>query len=429
MRRNSSLRSVQSSPPLRDRHDVLVVGAGPAGIATAIHLHRHGIKVTVVDKSSFPRDKCCGDGLTTGALRLLDELDFEPTTVASWTECHDVVLRSPTGKLVQLQLPRGNGQFAAIAPRKELDAALVQHARGLGIDVIEGVTFERILGCGDGNVTVVLDPLGERTFSWIVAADGMWSAVRKGLGANLPDYLGDWHAFRQYATNVTGPAKEKLFVWFDEDLLPGYAWSFPLQGGRANVGFGILRGSKSSPAEMKSQWQSLLQRPHVRAALGDGAEMVDRVTAWPIPARVTSATLSAPGVVFIGDAACVTDSLTGEGIGQALLSGKLAAEAIAHTLPGDLLTAGRKYERAMRKEFFADHRMSVILGKILAHPIGARGALRAANLTNWTRRNFVRWMFEDEPRSIITTPSRWHRKFLKRPGAYASRGSANRDIV
>ncbi len=429
MGRNSSLRFVQSIPPLRDRHDVLVVGAGPAGIAAAIHLHRRGARVTVIDKATFPRDKCCGDGLTTGALRLLDELDFEPRTVASWTECHDVILRSPTGKVVQLRLPEGNGQFAAIAPRKELDHALVQHARHMGIEVIEGVSFERITGYDNGKVQVVLDPIGERTYSWIVAADGMWSSVRKGLGANLPDYLGDWHAFRQYATNVTGPAKEKLFVWFDEDLLPGYAWSFPLQGGRANVGFGILRGSKSSPADMKSQWQSLLQRPHVRAALGEDAEMVDRVTAWPIPARVTDATLSTTGVVFIGDAACVTDSLTGEGIGQALLSGKLAAEAISATSPGDLLSAGRKYERAMRKEFFADHRMSIVLGKVLAHPIGARGALRAANLTDWTRRNFVRWMFEDEPRSIITTPSRWHRKFLKRPGAYANSGAKTRDMV
>ncbi|MFM8867188.1 MAG: NAD(P)/FAD-dependent oxidoreductase [Ilumatobacteraceae bacterium] len=412
---------MQSVPPLRDRHDVLVVGAGPAGVATAIHLHRRGIKVTVIDKATFPRDKCCGDGLTTGALRLLEELNFEPNTVAGWTVCHDVVLRSPSGKEVRLRLPADDGQFAAIAPRSELDAALVRHARNLGIEVIEGVSFECVVGNECDGVTVSLAPLGERTFSSVVAADGMWSTVRKALGANIPQYLGDWHAFRQYATNVTGPASEKLFVWFDEDLLPGYAWSFPLSGGRANVGFGILRGSKSSPADMKTQWQSLLQRPHVRRALGKEAEMVDRVTAWPIPARVTSATLSVPGFLFVGDAACVTDSLTGEGIGQALLSGKLAAQAIGQSAPGDLVAPGRRYEQAMREEFFADHRMSIVLGKILAHPLGARGALRAANLSDWTRRNFVRWMFEDEPRSIITTPSRWHRRFLKRPGAFVSR--------
>ena len=419
---NSSLRRVRRVPPTRLHHDVLIVGAGPAGIAAAIHLHRLGIAATVIDKATFPRDKCCGDGLTTGALRLLEELDFEPSRVASWTPCRDVVLRSPSGKHVRLELPR-EGQFAAIAPRKELDAALLEHARRLGIEVLEGVSFDRITSYDHDSINVVLDPGGKRSFSWIVAADGMWSTVRKSLGANTPNYLGEWHAFRQYARNVTGPARHELFVWFEEDLLPGYAWSFPLHDGRANVGFGILRGSKSNPGEMKSQWMSLLARPHVRAALGEDVEMVDRVTAWPIPARVTSATLTSPRVCYVGDAACVTDALTGEGIGQALLSGKLAAEAIAACEPEDPIGPGYRYERAMRRHFFADHRMSIVLGRILAHPLGARGALRAANINDWTRRNFVRWMFEDEPRSIITTPRRWHRRFLKRPGAYTSRGT------
>lgn len=419
---NSSLRHVRRVPPTRERHDVLIVGAGPAGIAAAIHLHRLGITATVIDKATFPRDKCCGDGLTTGALRLLDELDFDPSHVASWTPCRDVVLRSPTGKHVRLALPQ-EGQFAAIATRKELDAALVDHARQLGIEVLEGVSFDRVTSYDHDSINVVLDPGGKRSFSWIIAADGMWSTVRKSLGANIPNYLGDWHAFRQYARNVTGPARHDLFVWFDADLLPGYAWSFPLHDGRANVGFGILRGSKSSPADMKAQWTSLLSRPHVRAALGEDAEMVDRVTAWPIPARVTSATLTSPRVCYVGDAACVTDALTGEGIGQALLSGKLAAQAIASCEPDDPIGPGQRYERAMRHHFFADHRMSIALGRILAHPLGTRGALRAANFNDWTRRNFVRWMFEDEPRSIITTPRRWHRRFLKRPGAYTSRGT------
>jgi geranylgeranyl reductase family protein len=419
---NSSLRLVRRVPPTREHHDVLVVGAGPAGISAAIHLHRLGITATVIDKATFPRDKCCGDGLTTGALRLLEELEFDPSHVTSWTPCRDVVLRSPSGKHVRLELP-ANGRFAAIAPRMELDAALVEHARRLGIEVLEGVSFDRVMSYDHDSINVMLDPGGRRSFSSIVAADGMWSTVRKGLGANLPNYLGEWHAFRQYAHNVTGPARHELFVWFDEDLLPGYAWSFPLHDGRANVGFGILRGSKSSPGEMKSQWTSLLSRPHVRAALGEGAEMVDRVTAWPIPARVTSATLTSPRVCYVGDAACVTDALTGEGIGQALLSGKLAAEAIAACEPADPIEPGLRYEKAMRRHFFADHRMSVVLGRILAHPLGARGALRAANLNDWTRRNFVRWMFEDEPRSIITTPRRWHRGFLKRPGAFASKGT------
>src|SRR5436853_424977 len=123
--------------------DVAVVGGGPAGVAAAITLARAGREGALVDKATFPRDKCRGDGM--------------------W---------SPLRKLV-------------------------------------------------------LDP----------SCDA--------------GYLGEWHAFRQYFRNVSDEAASQLWVWFDEDLLPGYAWSFPLPGHRANVGFGILREAGSPTKSMK----------------------------------------------------------------------------------------------------------------------------------------------------------------------------------
>jgi geranylgeranyl reductase family protein len=402
-------------------HDAVVVGAGPAGIAAALQLKRAGRDVVVIDKATFPRDKCCGDGLTTGALRILDELGFDPNTVPSWTPCIDVHLRSPRGRETHLALPGPDrGTFAAIAPRSELDHALVQLATNSDIPVHEGCAFIRLEENNDHAIVHVegMQPLQTR---FVIAADGMWSPVRKSLGKSESGYLGEWHAFRQYARNVSGPAAHHLYVWFDEDLLPGYAWSFPLAGNRANVGFGILRGGELSVQDMKALWPDILSRPHVRAALGDGFEMEDRHTAWPIPARVTTATLATGRVLFIGDAACVTDALTGEGIGQALLSGQLAARAIVSCGRREPAVARSAYEQSMRRHFFADHRMSVILGAILRSPWGARGALRLANTSDWTRRNFVRWMFEDEPRAAAFTPKRWHRGFLQRDGAFLTR--------
>ena len=78
--------------------DVLIVGAGPAGVAAALTLVASGKDVLIIDKATFPRDKCCGDGLTTGALRILEELEFDPNTVPSWTVCEDVRLRAPGGR-------------------------------------------------------------------------------------------------------------------------------------------------------------------------------------------------------------------------------------------------------------------------------------------------------------------------------------------
>jgi len=395
--------------------DVVVVGAGPAGVAASLTLVASGRDVLVLDKAAFPRDKCCGDGLTTGALRVLESLGFDPSRVASWTPTTNVWLRSPSGREMSMPLPEGRGTFAAIAPRIEFDDALVRTAIDRGVRIAQGVTFTRISESNDSGVTVEVDGLGTVHAQYVVAADGMWSPVRKSLGLSTPGYLGEWHAFRQYASNVTGPAKDRLIVWFDDDLLPGYAWSFPLRNGRVNIGFGILRG-----------WPDILSRPHVRAALGETVTLEGRHTAWPIPARVTSATLTHDRVLFVGDAACATDTLTGEGIGQALASGQLAGRAIAAEFTSASRVA-RTYRRSMKSTFFADHRMSVVLGAILRSSLGARGALRLANSNDWTRRNFVRWMFEDEPRAAIFTPSRWHRGFLKRPGVEL--GSASNGTV
>ena len=412
---------------------MLIVGAGPSGIAAALTLHAANYNVIVIDKAFFPRDKCCGDGLTTGALRILDELGFDPNSVPNWTVCNDVWLRSPSGKEMQFSLPT-QGQFAAIAPRIELDNALVQLAHSRGIQVLEGHEFVSIREQTADHIDVKINSNSNSNSNsssssdnqtirskFLIASDGMWSPVRKSLGMSTPGYLGEWHAFRQYANNVTGSAKDRLHVWFDKDLLPGYAWSFPLQNGRVNIGFGILRGGKYSVQQMKDLWPNLLARKHIAKALGSEVVMEDRHTAWPIPARVTTAPLSTGRVLFIGDAACVTDSLTGEGIGQALLSGQLSAQAIIAGVGREASVTRNKYEQLIKKYFFADHRMSMTLGTILKSSLGARAALRIANLTPWTRRNFVRWMFEDEPRAALFTPSRWHRNFLRRAGAFQTK--------
>jgi len=391
--------------------EVLVIGAGPAGTAAAITLARAGRRVVVVDKAVFPRDKCCGDGLTTLALRELEPLGLRPEHVPGWQTVHEVWLRSPSGREVCLPLP-DDGMFAATTPRRELDAALVRLARSAGAEVHEGCAVTAVRR-RDDHVEVDADGLGTLRAEWVIAADGVWSPTRKLLGVGEPGYLGEWHAFRQYARNVTGPAAERLYVWFEPDMLPGYAWSFPLPDGQANLGFGVMRGGSHTGKSMNAQWSGLLDRAHIREALGPDVELEGRVTALPIPAAIDEAALSSGRVLFVGDAARATDVMTGEGIGQALLTGRLAAEAIIGG--GDPALV---YEKAVRAELFADHRMSKVLNGWLARPLLARGAVRVVGLSGWTRRNFVRWMFEDEHRAVLFTPRRWHRNFLKRPGSY-----------
>jgi len=395
-----------------------VVGGGPAGAAAAIALARAGRAVTLVDRATFPRDKICGDGLTTGALRLLEDLGLDPRAVPSWKPVDDVVVTSPSGRQVTFPLPRARGTYAAIALREELDAALLDVARAAGVTVIEG---QAVTGAEERADRVVLEVagVGQLHARYAVAADGMWSPMRKHLGVATPGYLGEWHAFRQYFADVGPRAASDLFVWFEPDLLPGYAWSFPLPGQRANVGFGIQRdgGKVARVQDMKQIWPELIERPHIREALGPAARPESPHRAWPIPARVDEAVLATRRTLFAGDAAAATDVMTGEGIGQALLTGMLAARAIQEGgLDPGVVTA--TYERSVRDALVADHRMSALLVRALKHRKGARAAVRVAGASGWTRRNFARWLFEDYPRGVIATPRRWHRGMFTGPGAY-----------
>jgi menaquinone-9 beta-reductase len=397
--------------------DVVVVGAGPAGAAAAVTLARAGREVVVVDKARFPRDKICGDGLTAGALRLLEDLGLDPGAVASWQRVDDVVVRGPSGHEVTFPLPRERGTYAAVARRTDLDAALVELARAAGAKVLDGHACTGVAE-GDGEVTATVEGVGDVSAAFLVAADGMWSPVRKHLGLATPGYRGEWHAFRQYFADVGPRAASELVVWFEPDLLPGYAWSFPLPGNRANVGFGIQRGGKVARVQdMAAIWPELLARPHVRAVLGEDARPESPHRAWPIPARIDAAVLTGRRTMFVGDAATATDPMTGEGIGQALLTGVLAAEAALDHGPDAAAVTGT-YRAAATRALVADHKMSTLLIRAVRHRKGVRIGLRLAGATAWTRRNFGRWLFEDYPRGMVVTPRRWHRGMFSGPGAY-----------
>ena len=408
--------------------DAAIVGAGPAGCAAAITLARAGKRVIVVDRARFPRPKACGDGLTAGALRLLEGLGLDPAPIATWMPVEDVCIRSPSGRIVEFPLPRKGGQFAAVVPRSELDNALVEQAQAEGAVLMQGAACQGVVENGD-HVALDVENVGAVTAHFAIAADGIWSPTRKHLGLAPQGYRGDWHAFRQYWSGVNTEASQALWVWFEEEILPGYVWSFPLPDGRANVGFGVSRNGPVAVGDMGKLWRELLERDHIRAVLGDGAAPEAQHRAWPIPARIDKVPLTARRTMFAGDAAAATDPMSGEGIAQALLTGIGAAQAILpHTGPdaADPATAANPdparvmahYRRFVRRELFADHRMARRLGRVLATRPGARGAVRIAGLTPWTRRNFARWLFEDYPRSIITTPRRWPRKPLTSPGAY-----------
>jgi geranylgeranyl reductase family protein len=420
-----------------DHAGAIVVGAGPAGSAAAAKLARAGVDCVLVDKATFPRDKCCGDGLTTAALRELDALGFDPVAVPSFTPLDRLSFRAPSGRVARVPLPRRPGVFGAVARRAELDAALVATARAAGARTVLGQAV-RSVAAAEGGVALELDDGTVLQARTVVVADGAWSPLRRLLGGAAP--LGadrpspepqageappagpDWIAFRAYARNVSAEAARELWICFEPDLLPGYAWSFPLAGGTANVGVYLRRDRSTRGRDLAAAWERALGRPFLASLLGPAAEL-EPAKAWPIPATISPVRLTALGgrVLFAGDAAGAADPFTGEGIAQALRSGALAAAAIV--AGGGSAGVAARYVASMTAELGRDQTVARWCSALMSRPLGARAAVALTGATSFTRASSARWLFEDYPRGLPLRPRAWGELARRRPGLLTAGGS------
>lgn len=408
--------------------DLLVVGAGPAGLACARTAHDRGLAVEVIDKAVFPRDKTCGDGLTTQALRLLERLGVDVTNQPGYQAITETVIFSPRGRSITLPLPeQSQGAYSGVMARVDLDFALLQRTRDSGVLVREGVGLES-LSVGTQSVTAGLSDGNNIVAKYLVAADGHWSSVRRlQLGRKQKD-LGSWHAVRQYFCNVESPTnKPAQWIFFEPDILPGYAWVFSLPNGRANVGFTVLRREHQHGKDLRALWEDLVNRSPLRSVLGENAEPEENHRAWPIPASYHPSRCAQGRVLYVGDAAGVVDPLTGEGIAQALETGILAGEAVQTNQSPEQVSS--RYQHAVERVIGRDLRFAKRFQRLLHSPARAEAGLRIASGTAWTRRNFARWMFEDYPRAMAITPDRWRRGMFSEPGAFCARPIADKNCL
>jgi flavin-dependent dehydrogenase len=439
-----------SSPASSFDTDVVVVGAGPAGAAAALWACRHGLDVMIVDKSPFPRDKTCGDGLTATCLRELEAMDVDVRGVAQ------PILRTemtgPYGSHLDLPMEAGlrpGALMSGVVRRVDFDPLVLGAARDAGAALREA-TVTTVSDDGDGVTVHGNDDDGGFSVRarHCIGADGAYSIVRRHFATDDPARMPGMHAIRQY---MDAPESNLLSVFFDESLLPGYGWIFPLPGGGVNIGVGVQRdpadhGEVTRAALTNDRgrvalrglaglYRGFLERPDVRDRLGgDPVARAnpltddDRVRAWPIPADPDLGCVGAGRILLVGDAARLADPITGEGLGQALLSGRLAADAVAAAAP---VTTAVRYRGALDAELGRDMRFARFLLRALRHRRGVEWAFAAIDTNSWTRRNFARWMYEDYPRALVLTPSRWRDHSMRGRGAYGGRRTTHtvRNVV
>jgi menaquinone-9 beta-reductase len=313
-----------------ERFDVLVVGAGPAGSVAALVLARGGARVALVDKATFPRDKACGDLVGPRGVRTLSDLGIDPQPAAT---VGDMIVVGPTGRRVRLPCFAGTtypGHAVAI-PRHRLDSSLRDTALAAGAEPFTG-RADRPVFRDDALEGFELASGPIVVADMVIGADGATSRVAQVAGLVDPPRVMWGFAVRGYAeADVIRP---HIYLWEPRPrcALPGYGWVFPGADGEANVGLGVgVLADRRAGAEATRHFDRFID--HVSA----GSRPATRLGGWLKLGMV--GTIPARGrVLLVGDAAGLVNPLQGEGISQALSSGRAAAEAI---LDGPAGAAGR----------------------------------------------------------------------------------------
>src|ERR1043166_1573484 len=297
-----------------ERFDAIVVGAGPAGSTAAVRLARGGARVLLLDRARFPRDKPCGGGLTYRAVRQL------PVSVTPVVE--DVVDRFELGFQYGSRFERaGQGPLVLMTQRRRLDAHLAEEAARAGAEFRDGVRATA-LELSEESATVRLAGGGAATAPVVIGADGVNGIAARAVGL-APERFGvALEGNVAYAHTKESRWRGRAVV--DLGVVPGgYAWVFP-KGDHVNVGVG---GWETEGPRLREHLRRLC------AAHDVDYDALTDLRGYRLPYRRPSSTLARDNVLLVGDAAGLVDPLTGDGMYEAFVSGKLAAEAI---LGGDL---------------------------------------------------------------------------------------------
>jgi geranylgeranyl reductase family protein len=324
-------------------YDVIVVGGGPAGSTAALYAHRHGLRVLLIDKRRFPRDKTCGDAIARKSLGYLRDLGLLDRVLA---EVHEplggAILGAPNGTTIQIDLTQKRVDadrplHPHIVCRREIfDNVLVERAK-TQFDVLEGCTVKDVLVVNDfvtgvecefGNGRGASKTTRRITAGVVVGADGFNSIVARRLGVYRYDTRRWYVATRAYYRGLDVNANTAE-IHFLEETLPGFLWIFPTGDGVANVGLGMIH---RDIGRRKLSVRDAHQAAVGARRFGDRfrrAEQLGVVRGWNIPTPDFSRVIHGNGFLLVGDAAGLVDPFSGEGIGNAMCSGSVAARVVA----------------------------------------------------------------------------------------------------
>ncbi len=336
------------------RYDALVIGGGPAGSIAAYVLATGGARVALVDKATFPRDKACGDLVGPRGLQVLADLGIP---MPAGRDVGDMLVVGPTGRRVRLPSADGltyPGHGTAVT-RTVFDATLHQAAIAAGAEPIHGRAAEP-LGVKDGIDGFRMGTGHELQADFVIGADGATSGVAAAAGLVDAKRVLWGFAVRAYLPEAVDLPAIVLWEPTPWQAFPGYGWVFPGEDGYANVGLGVgTRSDRQAGAAAVRALPAFLEHCQVLGLLTDtGPPSASRRLGGWLKMGMVGTTPAAGRVLLVGDAAGLVNPLQGEGIAQAMGSGRSAAESVLQQ-PG---RAAERYRATLAAQHLPYHRIA-----------------------------------------------------------------------
>jgi len=392
------------------RRDLLVVGGGPAGAATAYWAARHGLDVVVVERKQFPRDKTCGDGLTPRAVKALDDMGLGEE-VARYHRYRG--LRAVAHKrTMELAWPKHPvfPDYGYVVRRRELDQMVADRAVAAGAELLLGAEATQPTladGLLDG-AEVVYKATGETSqiqARYVAVADGANSRFGRALGAARDRDYPQGMAIRTY---FESPLHDTPWIESALDMrdrsghsLPGYGWIFPLGDGCVNVGVGLL----STFRDYTSVNTSHLMREFAATLPSYWQIDPDQPLMEPVGGRLPMAGSVNPKVgpnhLVVGDAAGSVNPFNGEGIDYAYETGKMAADLVAEAISTGDGGVIRRYPSMLEENYGTYFRVARMFARLIGRPALLRGltwmGMQSRPAMDWALRIMANLMDPDNP--------------------------------
>jgi menaquinone-9 beta-reductase len=369
--------------------EICILGAGPGGVATALKLAKLGISSTLIDKAIFPRDKICGDAVSGKVVYAFNRIDKDifrqfNTENRIKANCWGIKFIYPNEIEIDVKMKPELSELSVEALKSETPSGFISKRLDFDNFLIDFVRQEPLIDFKEGvNITniertengfVLSDKTGAVKIQakLVVGANGAQSQFAREHG-NI--HKEDKHyagAVRAYYKNVKGCTPfNHIELHYIKGFFPGYLWIFPLPNGEANVGLGMASNKlKRNKTNLTKDLPRILQEHPRFKDRFDEAVLDGKIVGFGLPLGSKKRKISGDNYLLIGDAASLIDPLTGEGIGNAAVSGIIAAEQIEKCLKANNFSADfmKQYDKAIYDKLWKELQISTQLQRMLQYP-------------------------------------------------------------